>query len=75
MASAITPKQTYIGSAGFYYTNNADLVHCFSCGLCLGNWLQDDNVWKEHQRWSPGCHYINMVGYLTASDIYLDTPV
>ena len=64
-----------LASAGFYYTNDGDLVKCFSCGLHLGDWLKDDNVWKEHQRWSPRCHYINMVGFLKESVMYLDTAV
>ena len=63
-----------LASAGFYYTNG-DLVKCFSCGLRLGEWLQEDNVWKEHQRCSPRCHYINMVGFLRESDKYLCTAV
>ena len=64
-----------LAAAGFYYTNNSDIVKCFSCGLSLGNWLKEDNVWKEHQRWSPRCHYINMVGVYRESDMVLGTAV
>lgn len=66
-------KKHSLASAGFYYTNNSDIVKCFSCGLRLGNWLKDDDVWKEHQRWSPRCHYVNMVGFYRTSDRFLDT--
>ena len=51
-----------LASAGFYYTNNSDIVKCFSCGLQLGQWLRSDDVWGQHRKWSPYCHYINMVG-------------
>lgn len=51
-----------LASAGFYYTNNSDIVKCFSCGLRLGQWLKSDDIWKEHYKWSPNCPYINMVG-------------
>ena len=64
-----------LASAGFYYTNKSDLVKCFSCGLRLEEWLKNDNVWLENQRWSPHCHYINMVGFLSDSDKYLGTAV
>ena len=36
-----------LASARFYYTNKDDLVKCFSCGLRLGDWLKDNNVWKD----------------------------
>ena len=41
----------------------------------MGEWLKDDNMWKDHQRLSPCCHYINMVGFLSESDKYLATAV
>ena len=52
-----------LASAGFYYTHKSNIVKCFSCGLRLGKWLKSDKVWKEHYRWSPYCHYINIVGH------------
>ena len=57
-----------MASAGFYYTNNSDIVKCFSCGLQLGQWLKSDDVWKQHLKWSPHCHYINMVGSAQSLD-------
>ena len=64
-----------LASAGLYYTNKGDLVKYFSCDLCLGEWLKEDNVWKEHQRWSPRCNYSTMVGFLSESAKYLGTAV
>ena len=64
-----------LASAGFYYTNNSDLVKCFSCGLRLGQWLKTDDVWSEHFKWSPYCHYINMVGTHKCVDGHIETIV
>lgn len=35
------------------YVGKRDIVQCFSCGGCLGNWEDDDDPWKEHAKWFP----------------------
>lgn len=39
----------------FYLANTYDLVQCFFFKILLGKWEQDDDVIKEHLRWSPKC--------------------
>jgi baculoviral IAP repeat-containing protein 7/8 len=43
---------------GFFYQGKEDLVTCFYCGVTLGNWLQEDDPWIEHARWSGECPYL-----------------
>ena len=38
-----------LAGAGFYYTGYKDRVKCFSCGLCVENWTQEDDVTSS--RW------------------------
>jgi len=40
------PKQ--LAAAGFYFTNQSDLVRCFFCGVEMGHWEEGDDVLKEH---------------------------
>ncbi|KAM8960819.1 baculoviral IAP repeat-containing protein 1-like [Pelodytes ibericus] len=44
--------------AGFFFTGTRDTVQCFSCGGCLGNWLECDDPWREHAKWFPECKFI-----------------
>lgn len=43
--------------AGFYYTNNNDVVRCEFCDVELGHWKGDDQV-KDHRRWIPSYGFI-----------------
>ncbi|KAF4024310.1 hypothetical protein G4228_016349 [Cervus hanglu yarkandensis] len=40
------------------YVGKRDIVQCFSCGGCLGNWEDDDDPWKEHAKWFPKCEFL-----------------
>ena len=62
-----------MAQAGFYYTKNSDIVTCFSCGICISQWLKSDEAWAEHQRWSPNCHYLKMVGFKETAYNCLET--
>ena len=55
------PRPQQLASAGFFHTALGDVVKCFHCGITLKNWSPQDEVWKEHSRWSPSCGYIKMV--------------
>ena len=48
--------------AGFFYLNRGDSVQCFKCDIRLKGWEGMDTPWAEHAKWSPDCHYIQMVG-------------
>lgn len=54
--------------AGFYYTQKNDTVECFSCGLTLKNWNDDESPWEQHAIHAPRCDFINMV----KGDSYID---
>jgi baculoviral IAP repeat-containing protein 7/8 len=43
---------------GFFYQGKGDRVSCFYCGITLGNWLEEDDPWIEHARWSGDCPYL-----------------
>lgn len=69
----ICQNKHVMASAGLYYTDKGDLVKCFSCGLCLGQWLKSDEVWNEHRKWSPNCPFIKMVGCKNDINVRLET--
>lgn len=45
---------------GFFYTSVKDNVKCFFCGVEIGAWHEDDNVFVEHKRWSNYCPLLNL---------------
>ena len=45
-------------AAGFYYPNWSDVVRCAFRGVEVGTWEDGDDVFKEHQRWSPSCGFV-----------------
>lgn len=34
---------------------------CFHCGITLHKWLPGDDLWYDHVRWSPSCHFARLV--------------
>lgn len=42
----------------FYLCNTYDLTQCFFCKIILGAWDEEDDIVKEHLRWSPKCPLI-----------------
>ena len=52
-----------MAAAGFVYSNCGDRVHCFSCHIKVRAWNATDDPWTEHEKWSPSCPYIQMVGF------------
>ena len=39
----------------YFAAGSEDRVVCFSCGLTLYRWEDDDIPLKEHRRWQPRC--------------------
>ena len=50
--------KNHLAAAGFYYTNQSDVVCCAFCGAQVGNWEEGDNAFKYHQRWSRARGFI-----------------
>ena len=48
----------HLAPAGFYYTNESDVVRCSICEAELGHWEERDNPFKDHQLLSPSCGFI-----------------
>ena len=53
--------KNHLAAAGFYYTDWKDIVCCAFCDVQLGQWKEEDNPSKEHERWSA------LVGLLKSS--------
>ena len=47
-----------LAAARFFFTNRGDLVHCVFCGVEVGHWVEGDDKFKYHQRWSPCCGFV-----------------
>jgi len=45
-------------AAGFFFTNRGDVVRCAFCGMEVGHWVERDDAFKDHQRWSPSCEFV-----------------
>ncbi|XP_056377673.1 baculoviral IAP repeat-containing protein 1-like [Hyla sarda] len=51
-------KPCTLAESGFFFTGTRDIVQCFSCGGCLGNWEENDDPWREHTKWFPECKFL-----------------
>ena len=47
-----------MNEAGFFYTQIADQVQCYFCGVTLVDWKDTDDPFMKHAKWSPECGYI-----------------
>ncbi|KAK3593112.1 hypothetical protein CHS0354_018237 [Potamilus streckersoni] len=47
-----------MAECGFYYAGFGDCVRCFCCGVGLRQWINEDDPWIEHARWSTSCIYV-----------------
>jgi baculoviral IAP repeat-containing protein 7/8 len=54
--------------SGFFYSPRNNVVVCFSCGIQLGSWENEDKVDVEHSRWQPNCTWV----YLTKGRAFVD---
>ncbi|XP_060592057.1 baculoviral IAP repeat-containing protein 8-like [Ruditapes philippinarum] len=52
------PDPVCLSEAGFFYTNQSDLVRCFQCGIGLKDFTEGDDPLLEHVRYSGDCNYL-----------------
>ncbi|XP_053396579.1 death-associated inhibitor of apoptosis 1-like [Mercenaria mercenaria] len=52
------PDPPSLAGAGFFFTNDADLVRCYQCGIGLKDFCEEDDPLKEHVRHSGNCPYL-----------------
>jgi len=45
-------------AAGFFFTNRGGVVRCAFCGVEVEHWVEGDDAFKDHQRWSPSCEFL-----------------
>ena len=65
----IVPTKFALAKCGFFYEGYTDEVKCFACNVRIKDWERTDEPWQEHQKWSPACEYIKMVGWNTQEDV------
>jgi hypothetical protein len=44
-----------------FFTTLGDVVRCAFCQVEGGHWIEWDDAFKEHKRWSPSCGFVNGV--------------
>lgn len=54
------PTKESLAEAGFFYTEQRDIVICFFCGGGLLDWQEDDNSWFEHKKYFPDCEFLSL---------------
>ncbi|XP_073933438.1 baculoviral IAP repeat-containing protein 1 isoform X2 [Castor canadensis] len=47
-----------LAKAGLFYRGVKDIVQCFSCGVCLEDWKEDDDPLADHTKYSPDCLFL-----------------
>jgi hypothetical protein len=50
-----------LSQAGFYYTDNKNIVKCFDCEIEIGDWKEGDIPLDEHKKRSSHCDFINSI--------------
>jgi hypothetical protein len=48
-----------LAAAGFFFTTMGDVVRWAFCQVQVGHWIEGDDAFKEHKRWSPFCEFVN----------------
>lgn len=54
-------KPGQLADAGLFYTKIGDRVVCFSCGIGLRAWDDDDDPWEQHALYSKNCGYLRLL--------------
>ncbi|RUS74063.1 hypothetical protein EGW08_018170 [Elysia chlorotica] len=47
-----------LAKGGFFYAGYGDCVRCFYCGVGLKRWAAQDDIYVEHERLRPHCHFL-----------------
>jgi hypothetical protein len=50
-----------LAAAGFVFINRNDVVRCTFCEAEVAQWVEGDDAFKEHQRWSTSCAFVKML--------------
>lgn len=54
-------KPEELCDAGFFYSGQSDNVICFSCGVEINKWGENDNPWVEHKNLlEKDCSYLKL---------------
>ncbi|XP_053391903.1 baculoviral IAP repeat-containing protein 7-like [Mercenaria mercenaria] len=53
-----SPDSSTLSRAGFFFTNEGDLVRCFQCSIGLKDFSDGDDPLKEHVRHSGNCLFL-----------------
>ena len=67
------PKQLRLNQFQLAKAGEYDKVTCFCCNLTLFVWEQTGKPSKEHERLSPSCLYIKMIGAEPTEDQTVET--
>ncbi|KAM6033334.1 LOW QUALITY PROTEIN: baculoviral IAP repeat-containing protein 1 [Chlamydotis macqueenii] len=51
-------KPDVLARAGFFFRRKKDIVQCFACGGCLGNWEDGDDPWRKQAEWFPESEFL-----------------
>jgi hypothetical protein len=51
------PPKAELADCGFIYIAD-DMCQCFNCEVVLHEWQENDNVWKDHAKYSLNCDYV-----------------
>ena len=52
-----------LATAGFFYSKEGNIVECFTCGVRLSQWTLTGIPIIEHEKCSPHCMYIQLIGF------------
>ena len=50
-----------LSRSGFFYVGYGKTIECFSCGIRIYTWFEDDCPFKEHRDLSQDCIFIKSV--------------
>jgi hypothetical protein len=56
-SSYVTPEQ--LAAAGFHYLKWEDHVTCRYCRVGVSKWVEGDNAWDDHLKYSPNCPFLS----------------
>jgi hypothetical protein len=72
----MTQTREQLAEAGFYYSGIDDITICYHCGIHIGSWRIEEDVWVQHANLSPGCPYLltirgtEYVNNVTGKELY-----
>lgn len=52
--------EKYLAESGLFYTGRSDEVKCFSCGVSMKNWNENEQPAEHHVLWQPKCDFLIM---------------